>query len=322
MCPNVILQVWGRLFAADSHLVKPLLYLAPPSKVHLQQSLQWYSSKCTCVQLEWLMCKLTWYWFANNNDHKLVLECRPSEIPCCKVPLRAWDLRVLHQKLLDCLQWSPYILVSLSKSIESLTFIRKEVTGKFFSWVCICMLLWPWNKAKATVKWRGKGKKVLNISTRLPSSKAWHHVQCCFLHAYDVLNGERTCQVSVAPLLRSLLFLWITVMGNFFLFFFLNSIRLHFYASHSFVQKHGVWDGQIGTCFLFLSWNKSKLLQTSGICVEAICLKSRFMGQRSGLRTQNLAALHCAVCEKIFFFFNRFLSRMDFLFVSVFFGFV
>ena len=257
------------------------------------------------------MCKLTWYWFANNNDHKLVLECRPSEIPCCKVPLRAWDLRVLHQKLLDCLQWSPYILVSLSKSIESLTFIRKEVTGKFFSWVCICMLLWPWNKAKATVKWRGKGKKVLNISTRLPSSKAWHHVQCCFLHAYDVLNGERTCcQVSVAPLLRSLLFLWIPVMGNFFLFFFfLNSIRSHFYASHSFVQKHRVWDGQIGTCFLFLSWNKSKLLQTSGIWVEAICLKSRFLGQRSGLRTQNLAALHCAVCEKIdFFFFFFFLT--------------
>ena len=88
----------------------------------------------------------------------------------------------------------------------------------------------------------------------------------------------------------------------FFFFFFFYSIRSHFCASHSFVQKHGVWDGQIGTCFLFLSWNKSKLLQTSGICVEAICLKSRFMGQRSGLRTQNLAALHCAVCEKIFFF--------------------
>ena len=102
-----------------------------------------------------------------------------------------------------------------------------------------------------------------------------------------------------------------------------NSIRSHFYASHSFVQKHWVWDGQIGTCFLFLSWNKSNLLQMSGFCVEATCLKSRFMGQRSGLRTQNLAALHCAVCEKIdffvlFLFFYRFLSRMDFLFVSFF----
>ena len=106
-------------------------------------------------------------------------------------------------------------------------------------------------------------------------------------------------------------------------FFFLNSIRSHFYASHSFVQKHRVWDGQIGTCFLFLSWNKSNLLQMSGFCVEATCLNSRFMGQRSGLRTQNLAALHCAVCEKIdffvlFLFFYRFLSRMDFLFVSFF----
>ena len=116
---------------------------------------------------------------------------------------------------------------------------------------------------------------------------------------------------------------WWVTFSFFFFFFFFYSIRSHFCASHSFVQKHGVWDGQIGTCFLFfLTWNKSKLLQTSSICVEAICLKSRFMGQRSGLRTQNLAALHCAVCEKIFFFFNRFLSRMDFLFVSVFFGFV
>ena len=192
MYPNVILQVWGRLFAADLHLIETLLYPAPPSKVHLQQSLQWYSSKCTCVQLEWLMCKLTWYWFANNNDHKLVLEYRP-EVPCYKVPLRAWDLRVLYQKLLDCFQWSPDILVFLSKSIESLTFIRKEVTGKFFSWVCICMPLWHRNKSKATVKWQGKGKKVLNISSRLPSSKAWHHIQGCFLRAYDFLNGEMTC---------------------------------------------------------------------------------------------------------------------------------
>ena len=79
----------------------------------------------------------------------------------------------------------------------------------------------------------------------------------------------------------------------------------HFCPSHPslFREKNACWPS------VFSSWNKVNQLQTDSF--ETACMQS-VMGQRSGLRVQNLAALQCAVYEKAvsFFYFSLFSSSL------------